>query len=122
MPNGLKQGFPLSPLLFILALDPLLTALARKHDIQRWPFADDVDLGFSALHDIQRALQDLECVNAVFGLTSSHTKTFLVSTHPVSTAALAASVPQSWQFIRCADAKVYLGIKLGRNVTARDIF
>ena len=42
MADGLKQGCPLSPLFFAIAIDPLLYCLKRIHQVEPLGFADDL--------------------------------------------------------------------------------
>ena len=63
MPNGLKQGCPLSPILFNLLLDPLLTKLARANELT-WGYADDLALAVTELRTLGPLLQHIEAFNA----------------------------------------------------------
>jgi hypothetical protein len=51
MNNGLKQGCPLSPIFFLLVLDPLITHLDSLQGDAR-AFCDDVAIGFTDLPTI----------------------------------------------------------------------
>ena len=46
MLDGLKQGCPLSPLLFIVSIDPLLIHLEMLQQVDEKCFADDLGVGF----------------------------------------------------------------------------
>jgi hypothetical protein len=120
MPNGLKQGCPLSPILFNLLLDPLLTKLAQANELT-WGYADDLALAVTELRTLGPLLQHIEAFNAASGSSSSPTKTYIVSTRQVSQAEQQRHVPQSWT-IQPRDSATYLGILFGRDVTVSDIF
>ncbi len=72
MANGLKQSCPLSPLLFHLALDPLLYVLSRRARIDCWGYVDDVALGFQALADLPAALLPLDRFKSGLGPVLVH--------------------------------------------------
>ncbi len=62
MRNGLKQGCPLSPILFKFLLDPLLTKLARAN-VLTWGLEDDLALAVTELLSLGRLLQHIEAFN-----------------------------------------------------------
>ena len=74
MINGLKQGCPLSPILFNLAIDPLLTSL-NNLDPDLRAYCDDVAAGFSDPAQITPALCLFDKFNQATGMSSSVDKT-----------------------------------------------
>ena len=70
MTNGLKQGCPLSPLLFCLALDPLISAIAKCH-IDVRAYVDDIACGSPAIAPLALALPHFDRFNAASGSATS---------------------------------------------------
>jgi len=50
--RGVKQGCPLSPLLFLISYDPLLTALSKLPHLTHFAFADDLAITSTSLSAI----------------------------------------------------------------------
>ncbi len=65
--RGVKQGCPLSPLLFIIAYDPLLHSLSRIEGIERFAFADDLALFCDSVARISPALSLINHFSLVQG-------------------------------------------------------
>ena len=128
MENGLKQGCPLSPILYNLAMDPLLFAMARQAfpaglpPTQQWGYADDLAVGCPDLRSLALALPHVDDFNRASGSSSSKTKSFLISTVETTREALAQALPTQWCFVTPAMSSMYLGIRIGRQVTAGDVF
>ena len=89
MTNGLKQGCPLSPLLFCLALDPLISAITKCH-IDVRAYVDDIACGSPAIAPLALALPHFDRFNAASGSATSHTKSGLIATGSLSHSAIAA--------------------------------
>ena len=121
MRDGLKQGCPLSCLLFILTIDPLITLLGRLPRVDPAAFADDVAVGARDPVDIVPALLLVDAWSKVSRVITNHAKTKIISTSaaPVLFTHLA---PPHWSALKYTDTYVYLGVLFGRSVDATDVF
>ena len=121
MLDGLKQGCPLSCLLFILAMDPLVTLLGRLPRVDPAAFADDAAVGARDPADIIPALLLVDAWSKVSRVCTNYSKTKIISTSaaPVMFTHLA---PPHWRCLKYTDSYVYLGVLIGRSVDVTDVF
>ena len=78
MKNGVKQGCPMSPILYNLAIDPLLTKLASTPDLDVKAYCDDVGSGFDDWEVVPTILTHISDYNLASGSSSNVLKTFFV--------------------------------------------
>jgi hypothetical protein len=117
--RGVKQGCPLSPLLFILAIDPLLTAL-NEFDFRA--YCDDVALALRSLHSIALAIAVFNRFKPATLLELNLEKCKIIPTQcPNSQERLLRQnlLADGLQF---APKGIYLGVPFGHSLTVVDIF
>lgn len=80
--NGLRQGFTISPLLFIIHMDKLIKSANLRgrvtlgnNVISALAYADDLVLFSNSAEELQNSIGDLEVACTNFGMTISGTKT-----------------------------------------------
>lgn len=122
--RGVKQGCPLSPLLFALCYDPLLSLLEGIAENTNCAFADDLAVSSNTLSSIIAAMPLIDDFKRVSGLGINTDKTYIISSQvPKQSdhdAVRGAGGP--WQLVTFADEVKYLGVLMGRCVTNDDIF
>ena len=85
--NGIRQGDPLSSLLFCFYIKDVLADVARCHGVQPYACMDDIHLVgepsslMAALHQLQQSLPEL---NLYINTSKSHFAYFHSDTHPLS--------------------------------------
>ena len=120
--KGVKQGCPLSPLLFVICFEFLLRALGAEPRLSCFAFADDLALAVSSISVLLRALGLILAFSKVSGLWMNRVKTVIVTTRPPSAGARRRLDEAGWGAVKFADSAKYLGLLFGRNVTTVDIF
>jgi len=122
--RGVKQGCPLSPLLFIIAYDPLLYSLSRIPDIRYFAFADDLAITTDRISSISPALSAISLFSVVSGLGINKDKSFVLTSAPLSHVPLIRSGLSAtpWPDLSLKDKGTHLGIVIGREVTLDDIW
>ena len=121
--RGIKQGSPLSPMLFTIAMDCILRRLAALGlDVRA--FMDDVLLRTSKLGRLIPAMAAIDQFSEYSGLYVNKTKTQLVCTSEATADEDAQWVQERapWKGLVIAANATYLGILIGRQVTLYDVY
>jgi hypothetical protein len=77
--RGVKQGCPLSPLLFVLIYDVLHFKLAVLENTKVRAAADDLAIGAASIDNIQKAFPILDNFTVASGLGINRDKTVILS-------------------------------------------
>ena len=120
--RGVKQGCPLSPLLFIICIDFLLHSLDKLSRTEIYGYADDIALATRSVSNILRALRLIAAFSRFSDLHINAKKTAIVSTRPPSTTTRARLDREGWKDILFVDRAKYLGLIFGPKVSTVDIF
>ena len=118
--SGVKQGCPLSPLLFVLCYDPLLFALKSK-GITAFGYADDLAAAPSDIGAVVTTLEIFKAFTGVSGLGINVSKTKLVRTVDDYSDKEYLDI-FGYKKVELAPRATHLGVLIGKDVDSKDIF
>ena len=113
-----------SPLLFIIAYDPLLSRISTLPGISPYAFADDLAFTADTVEIISPALLLISEFSELSGLGINRDKSCVISSAPSSThSSLRDSLLACpWPLLPLRPITTHLGIPIGRDVTLENIF
>ena len=124
--RGVKQGCPLSPLLFVMCYDVLLHALSTAFpdptSISQHAFADDLALSASTLTPIVKSLKIIRTFADYSGLGLNIDKTEILTTRPPSYGDRTLLHEAGFSDIKFTKQAKYLGVLMGSNIDTTHVF
>ena len=123
--RGVKQGCPLSGIIFAICYDSLICDIIKKSpstDVHA--YADDLALGVIRRIHLCPAMRALDVYKVVSGLEQNIDKTNLTSSRScrLSDELWVAGPICVWKGLKVTSSSTYLGVLYGRKVTTSDIF
>jgi ribonuclease HI len=120
--RGVKQGCPLSPLLFALCYDVLLRYLSNKSSHRDYAFADDLAIAAHNLNTIISTLKIIHNFSLYSGLGLNIKKTTILTTMGTDPHHTTRLEQAGFGAIEFVDAATYLGVLVGRFIDTVDIY
>ena len=127
--SGVRQGCPISPLLFLIAIEPLLTKLREEVPTTHFgAYADDIGAVVPSISkDLPRIITIFEDFARISGLTINVGKTILIPARREFTEATKAEYEEAlsrtaWPQLPVVGSGKYLGFHVGPDVKAAEVY
>lgn len=120
--RGVKQGCPLSPLLFVICFDILLHQLDDISRMNKYAYADDLALELRSIKSLIKAMNMVKRFGAFSDLHTNQVKTVIVSAIEPSSNTKRRLAEAGWDKVEFKDSAVYLGLLFGPKVSTTDVF